>query len=532
MALTRRQVVCPGCRSRWPRATTRFCGRCGCPVRPARAGGTHTPVPGWRHRLVMVASAGALLAAAVAWSTGGTDSLPQLALLDPAAATAVSLPSGPAPTPQAPQAAGTRLGAAAAGGLRATNASRTTPGDLRCLPDGCVRWARELDPAGNAVHVTGDLVLLVEPGRAEALDAISGARRWTVDLTGLIAVAGDGTPITGPEGALRLVVERAGPEVVLAAPGTVLLIDAEDGSERWRRTPTGWDVWAVSVTTDRVVLTASISLGGSPNPRIVVLDRATGDIVWDRVAQRLVWVTDDIVVLRPADGQLLGLDARTGELRWERREPPDAPVTAAHPWLLADGVSGHRLLDPRDGQVLAELDGFLAHDLLPVAGDAAGPPGVVSVLLPPEPPPTRRRADPVPQLVRLDLDGSVRWRRPYAIGAPWRCCAGILHLEDGVVVAGRDGEVAAYDLADGTPRTPPRLPRFSGPVTADGPRVAGADPAGVDGDPALTVRDADDRRLYLSGPGLELLHLEPLVVRTTTAVAGLHVGPRDYPGGR
>lgn len=529
MAVTWRQVVCPGCQRRWPRATTRFCGHCGGQVTSAPADAARGRDGRWHRTLALAVAAPVLLVGAwTVWSGGGV-ALPVAALVDPAAATAVTLPSGPVPTPQAAAAAGTRLGAAAAGSLAGGDATSLPTGDLRCLPDGCVRWTRPLDPDGTAVHVTGDLALLVRPGEVEALDAASGAPRWSWELTGLIALTGDGTPITGPDGALRLVVERDGDEVVLATPGTVALLDAADGRERWRRTPTGWDVWAVSVTTERVVLTASISRGGGPDPRIVVLDRRTGDLVWDQIAKRLVAVTDDTVVLRPADGQLIGLDTRTGAPRWERQEPPDAPVTAAGPWLLAAGEGGHRLLDPRDGQVLAELDGFLAHDLLPVAGDASSPPGVVSVLLPPEPPPTRRRADPSPQLVRLDPDGSVRWRRPYAIGAPWRCCAGIVARDGQVVVIGRDGDVAAHDPVDGRELEPQRLPGFGGPVVGSDRMLAGPGVAGLDVDPSLTVVGPEDRTIYLSGPELELLHLDPLVVRTATAISGVHVGPRDYP---
>ena len=245
------------------------------------------------------------------------------------------------------------------------------------VPEGRVVWTRKL-PAGTASSpvflASGELVLGARDGRLYALDATTGAVRWSVLLRGKRPPAAlDGSPVVAPGGTLLIgsddgtlygVRER---KRVLAVPfGDVVRATAavgpdgsiavgcrddkvyllsQKGQVRWAF-PTGGDVDAVTCAD------ANTILAGSDDGLLYAIDAAQGTQRWtvevgapvrgQPLARGRVWLFAGL------DGVVRGVSPE-GKLLW--RFQASGPVAAP----LTIGPEGRLYVASRGGQ-LAALD--------------------------------------------------------------------------------------------------------------------------------------------------------------------------------
>lgn len=255
------------------------------------------------------------------------------------------------------------------------------------VPEGRVVWTRKL-PAGTASSpvflATGEVVLGARDGRLYALDAGTGAVRWSVLLRGKRpAAALDASPVV--------------------APGGTILLGSDDGTlygvrdrKRVLAVPLGEVVRAtVSVGPD-----GSIAVGCRDDK--VYLLSPKGQVRWvfptGGDVDAVTFADANTILAGSDDGLLYAIDAAQGTQRWtvEVGAPVRGqPLARGRVWLFAglDGVV--RGVSP-EGKVLwrFQASGAVAAPL------AIGPEGRLYV------------ASRGGQLAALDLEGRVLWRLP------------------------------------------------------------------------------------------------------------------------
>ena len=198
---------------------------------------------------------------------------------------------------------------------------------------GEVRWRAEL-PGGvaHSVAATSDLVYAsVSGGTLVALRTLDGTSSWTA------RVADDGNGGT-PTVAGGLVFAPAGLDAADPSNRALVVLDAADGTDRWRRAaPTGDVIYAPAVRDGWAWIVAE---DGS----VVAVDAASGSIRWSVTtgapndALPSVWRT--MVFVATTGGTLLALDAETGALAWQADivGVPYAPVIAGGLVLVGTNV--------------------------------------------------------------------------------------------------------------------------------------------------------------------------------------------------
>lgn len=331
------------------------------------------------------------------------------------------------------------------------------------------RWRHQLPGAAHRApaRVVGDTVLVAvkdedrPAGGVDGLDLADGARRWSAPLRSAVK----GTP--GVQGDTVIAVEVSGDVVGLALA---------DGAELWRTPspdPLRLFAFADPLVHDGVVVVGDLS-------RLRGLDAATGDLRWERTdltsyqtivdhAAPVVAGGTVVVGSWPAPQMLFGIDIATGETRWPVTAPArgekDISITAG------DTSIGTPLVDAKTGDLFVSGLGFLA---------------------------------------RVDATtGGPRWRRPMTL--PWNPAApvatdlGVVAVDSGygVVLLDRDDGAEIWSTRlDGTaPFAMSSYQRTPHPVIA-GPTVL------------------DDLLLV---PGLDgLLHV--LVAATGERLRGVEIG--------
>ncbi len=252
----------------------------------------------------------------------------------------------------------------------------TTPA-LAEVPEGRVVWTRKL-PAGTASSpvflASGEVVLGARDGRLYALDAATGAVRWSVLLRGKrLPAALDASPVVSPGGAIlvgsddgALYGVRERKKVFAAQLGDVVRATAAVGPDgsiavgcrddkvylltprghvRWAF-PTGGDVDAVAFAD------ANTILAGSDDGLVYALDAAQGTQKWtvevgapvrgQPLARGRVWIFAGL------DGVVRGVSPEGKPLwRFHASGPVAAPLTI--------GPEGRLYVASRGGQ-LAALD--------------------------------------------------------------------------------------------------------------------------------------------------------------------------------
>lgn len=195
----------------------------------------------------------------------------------------------------------------------------TGPDGLLAVRDavsGEVRWARRDTDAGP-VAVAGEVVVQVGPTELRAYDLASGAGRWT------LPAGGDERPVVLPDGDLL---------VVAPSTDTVTRVDDATGEVAWTldlRDRAGASIVDVQVSPELLVVWGTSPFGLAPTSGgathlAVPVDPATGEVPWIRsglsvipgLAENAVTVGDGTVVTVDRAGLLL-LDGRDGRVRAE-----------------------------------------------------------------------------------------------------------------------------------------------------------------------------------------------------------------------
>lgn len=220
-------------------------------------------------------------------------------------------------------------------------------------PDGAVtlRWRTDLslpdtDSGGLSASspvVRDGLVAVADSARVHALDVTTGAHRWQSDPisptdrdTIYEYEANTATPAIGADGT-----------VYVGTTDGVVALDATDGQVRWRFDDLA-RAGAPTVVDDTVYVAGSVTVAA-----LAVSDgreRWTRQIAWDPALDPPA-VGDGVVVV-PADGATVGLDAASGDQRWR------ADVTA-HTYAVVDdgtafvgnGSGGLHAIDLATGEI-------------------------------------------------------------------------------------------------------------------------------------------------------------------------------------
>ena len=231
------------------------------------------------------------------------------------------------------------------------------------LDTGEERWRTSVDGpiAGAAVAALGQVIVATETGSAYAIDPSNGNVRWQTEVPGgatrsiaatdekvyipvgggsLVALnATDGAVVwearigTGGDGgtptvAGGLVFAPTGLDDPDPATRALVVLDASNGTERWRRaSPSGEVIYTPAVRGGRAWIVAE-------DETVVAVDTATGSVLWSATtgapndALPAVWGTT--VFVATTGGSLQALDTESGALQWEVEivGTPYAPIVS------------------------------------------------------------------------------------------------------------------------------------------------------------------------------------------------------------
>jgi hypothetical protein len=479
-------ITCPVCTGSWPARTSRFCGRCGEPLRHA----TEPPAP--PRRRVLPLAGGVLLA---------------LLLSAGLAAAGFELPSSagsrPVPEVDLPTAGELPVQRGLTGEEARAALAPFDPDRLRCEPTGCERWRLEVPGGADDVAHLGELLVFQSDQQLVAIDAHTGERRWTAPL---LAPDGEGPAPRGLNDTRMLV---ANDEVLVVAreTGDLRVIDL-DGRHRWRAPPPppAW-IWTVEVVAD-VVLTVgpppSAEDGGVALHAYAVHD---GSPRWSAVVRDLQGTYDHGLLVVTEDRLLAQLDPADGEVV----ATYEGATWANH---LGAGFLALGGNDPDQPSWVADTQG---RRLLEFAGhvETSLLEGETLYLF------VRRHDQPsMGELVALGVEGGGGWTREFVLEHRSSCCPALALTDDGALYlhdprrAGRVFDAATG--ADRPHRDPPPIPAgdwWTGNVSVQ---------HGPAGELILTSTSGTAR--FPSGQAW-LLHDDPVVLATRDGLIGVDLVP-------
>lgn len=506
-----RTVACPSCHARWDADQARFCGWCGVALRRTAVPDGEVREPRqWPRRLVWTGGvlAGVAVLATVALLADG------LRLPRSRPDRAVEL----ADDGDAVVAQGEPLSREE----RAELLAPFDPNRLRCEPEGCEVWRRDLtDRQGLHTNVVafGGLVVVNVGNDVTAYDAASGEERWRQRWPAESArAAANWTTILGGED---------GEVVVLSRPerGDLLAL-RRDGSVAWRDAAAG-QIHNLQVAGD-TLLTSSLRLpaepgaigeAGASTENVRARDLASGAIRWERAATSLVNVSDRVVLAREPDGVVV-LDLASGTELARRDLGPDPWLYPVGAVLLSYGPDDEQALLSTDLEPLPGLDDL--SELYPLEG--------AEQILALRNGRTEADGTATPdQLLLVGGDGRIRWSVDLATTTPGtaRLCCPQPQVRDGVLLlpafGGRD-DWTALSLADGGPVDAP-----AGIATPPGDQVWW-----VSSDTALEQRTDrivlhhDGAQVEVGGQNSWLLSMQPPFVFTDgRSLLGVQPVPQD-----
>ncbi|MBI4887184.1 MAG: PQQ-binding-like beta-propeller repeat protein [Acidobacteria bacterium] len=169
---------------------------------------------------------------------------------------------------------------------------------------GLLEWTRDIEVTMTP-EAGGDALFLVSGGSLRALDAATGADRWSVPIEAAVAA-----PPVWDAGWLLVVVE----------PGEVLALRASDGALMWRRSIGAPSPYA-AVPGGRNAVFVSTS-----DSRVVALALDTGALLWTRALPGALSppaVAKDRVFVGSTDNTFYALDPATGRDQWKWRNGGD-----------------------------------------------------------------------------------------------------------------------------------------------------------------------------------------------------------------
>jgi eukaryotic-like serine/threonine-protein kinase len=282
-------------------------------------------------------------------------------------------------------------------------ASTTTePAPVPTASTAQVLWSHRAPDHVTGVHRAGGMLLVETRSVVQALDASSGAVRWTHELdwsagsngfkavsvdetSGLVAVASlrslvlldartgglrtvlsaAGNPIAGAEAHI------AGGVVHAAFVGTVAAFDAESGRERWRQESS--DIWesSLAVAEGRCFVHA----GGG----IEAFDTSTGGPLWryDTPGPGEIEIAaagGGVYLMSRKVGRVVAVDAATGAERWQINHGTADGETRVPPavGLVVNGDLVHVAGNDRRAYALDAATGTNQWTALDVSADGAG----------------------------------------------------------------------------------------------------------------------------------------------------------------
>lgn len=459
----RTTLTCDGCDREVAEPAARWCGHCGHPLtvparRPAAAqGGPVAPVP----------------------LEGGDAPAPTEAER--------------APISGRSRAVGAAVVVLVLGGLLAIQASRQVPAEPHGYTDrgvpartgvasvepvgelGEIAWRTSLElppftPATATVHASRDLVYVLDPAGRQGVtahDAASGEVRWSRPdlplsddepvIAGDVLVVGSpdgGRVALGPDGTVQWELTEglvspvaAGGGIADIRPGAVVVL---------REAATGGERWSVDIAA-ALDASAQYVLPGGPDDLVVVLATRPRGLALGSNPEL-------------ETGHLVGIEARTGEIRWELDLPPglawfQQPIAIDERVAVAANVSIVAFWDLASGRLLAEHPRPLAFRPLSVAAaDGA------AVLL-----------DPLGTVTAIDVDGTTRWSVDTTLPAT-------VDVRDGSVLVSTSRRITVHDVlsgratgglpVDAASRRGPPGPDGSGFVLRRDGRLVGYDPTG------------------------------------------------------
>lgn len=488
-------VSCTACDRRVADGDARWCGHCGHPLAPRRRRtrndaaadvvlpvGPDTATPTPAEGRAPLSRRSRILGGAVV-----------LIVLGGLLAIQVSRPAPPEPHGYTARGVPARTGVASVAAVKAPTR---------------VLWQTAIElpsvvPGGAVVHASADLVYVVDlDGQGvTAHDAATGDVRWS-------------RPDVAPSERDPLV---AGDTLVIETRGGVTLALGPDGGTRWTR-PAG----------NATLVAAGGGIGEvHGNTTVTLLDISTGEPQWsvdivetmDASAQYVLpHGPEDLVIVlgsRPEGlalganpeletGHLVGIEARTGEVRWELELPSglawfEAPLAVDDRIAVAANVSRIVFWDLATGRRIGEhLRPIAFRPLEVVAADGA------AVLL-----------DPSGTISAIGPDGTTRWTAETTLPAD-------LDVRGGTVVVSTRQRITIHDastgaLAGGLPvdassrRGPPAPDGSAFVIRRDGRLVSYAPDGGARFDRATVVPETAspavaDGMLYAStGTGLSVL---------------------------
>jgi outer membrane protein assembly factor BamB len=165
---------------------------------------------------------------------------------------------------------------------------------------GKMAWRREIDAHSSPI-VRDDTVFIASRGSIRALDAASGADRWTAPID---------SDITAP------LVWDSGWLFVVAKPGTVIALRASDGREIWRRS-LGSESEHPPAPGGKGGLYLSLMDG-----RVIGLRTTDGSIIWEQKVPGTLSepaVAPDRVYVGSTDNFFYAFEAESGKLAWKWR---------------------------------------------------------------------------------------------------------------------------------------------------------------------------------------------------------------------
>ncbi len=229
---------------------------------------------------------------------------------------------------------------------------------------GAPRWTQDLDaPGSSSPTILGDVVLLVaRDSRAWALEAASGRIRWQVEgLPSTATFAGGAGVAARPD------------LVVLPHPsGEVRGVFPEGGLVRWTTVVAGTRrgsaaAFAATDIGGDPVLVGSTVYVGNVSGRSAAISAESGETLWSipEGAVSPVWPAGDSVFLVNDLGELLRVEAATGAVIWrtalpraERRRGVTAfhgPILAGGRLLVGSSDNGVLQVDPATGALLGAI---------------------------------------------------------------------------------------------------------------------------------------------------------------------------------
>ncbi len=231
---------------------------------------------------------------------------------------------------------------------------------------GVQMWSHDVgDCSATPVVARGYAVVVGESGQVLAVDLATGEQVWRATVGGQVrsAVAGaGGVVIVGDGSALRAfaleggdpkwrielgaavssrIAVRGDAAFVATVAGELWSVEIGTGARRW-----GVRVAEAAIRSGPVVIGSRVIIGADDR-RVVTLDAATGNVMWDAgtggVVRGAPAADGDVVYVAAGDGSLIALALDDGRRLWETRlsAPALTDLALGHGGLFAGADDGN-----------------------------------------------------------------------------------------------------------------------------------------------------------------------------------------------